>query len=408
LRIRVIIFLVLLSLSAGVYSQRGANADTGKKGNAPTRKDTAKKKVIGPLPDEFTTEEPTQKTQSRDTSKKKTVTGATHPIKPGVGRVVDSVRRVVPKPLVRKPPVPKPDTTSNIVNRPFNDTSTIGTDTVAVLQPAPPVMNTTPKRAVLKQSAPTYTLVFGRNKFVDVNEKATSFIISEREAPGKELLFYIIVGFLLLVGLCKVFYNKYVHNVFRVFFNTSLRQNQLTDILLHSTLASLIFNVLFTISAGIYLWFILLNDRSGYDKDIILLPFCVVLIMLIYIVKFIGLKFTAWLTGLQSAAEQYIFVIFLINKIIGFLLLPFIVLLAFAPAAWYPTLKLVSVLLIATLFVVRYFRTYGSLQNQLQVSPFHFMVYMAALEVAPLLVVYKLIIEGSKYLNHAYINSAFS
>ena len=54
---------------------------------------------------------------------------------------------------------------------------------------------------------------------------------------------------------------------------------------------------------------------------------------LIYLVKYCALKFTGWVTGLKEITNTYVFVIFLINKIIGIFLVPFIVILAFSENA---------------------------------------------------------------------------
>jgi hypothetical protein len=213
--------------------------------------------------------------------------------------------------------------------------------------------------------------------------------IQERHARGKEILFYIIIGFLLFVGIFRAFYSKYLMNLFRVFFNTSLRQGQLTDILLQSRLSSLVFNAIFIFSAGIYVWLLLTHYKVIPSDEFLYLPLSILLILCIYIVKYIVIKFIGWMSGLNDAASQYIFIIFLINKIIAFILLPFIILIAFGPALWLSGIILLSWLILATLFLVRYFRSYGNLQSQLQVSPFHFLIYLAAIEIIPLFVLYK-------------------
>lgn len=216
--------------------------------------------------------------------------------------------------------------------------------------------------------------------------------ISERNVHGKETLFYIIIGFLLFVGIFRAYYAKYLMNLFRVFFNTSLRQGQLTDILLHSRLSSLIFNMIFVFSAGIYAWLLLTHYNFIPSNEFLYLPLSVALILSIYLVKYIVIKFIGWISGLKDAASQYIFIIFLINKIIAFILLPFIIMIAFAPSSWLPGIILLSWLILVTLFLVRYFRSYGNLQAQLQVSSFHFLIYLAAIEIIPLFVLYKSIL----------------
>jgi hypothetical protein len=39
--------------------------------------------------------------------------------------------------------------------------------------------------------------------------------------------------------------------------------------------------------------------------------------------------------------------------------------------------------------LLRFFRSYGLLQNQLKISRFHFMLYITGIEILPLLLIYK-------------------
>jgi hypothetical protein len=223
------------------------------------------------------------------------------------------------------------------------------------------------------------------------------YVVSERSIAGKEILFYIIIGFLLLVGIFRAFYSGYLMNLFRVLFNTSMRQGQITDILLQSRLSSLIFNMIFLLSAGLYVWLLLCHYNIIPSDQFLYVPLCIVLIMMTYLVKYLVIKFVGWIAGMQESASQYIFIIFLINKIVAFILLPFIVLIAFGPSSWLPGIILLSLLILASLFIVRYLRTYGNLQSHLQVSLFHFFIYLCAAEIMPLLILYKSIFHLIDY-----------
>ena len=223
-----------------------------------------------------------------------------------------------------------------------------------------------------------------------------------RKGSNKEIVFYIITGFLLFIGVIRVFYSKYLTNVFRVFFNTSLRQGQLTDMLVQAHLSSFIFNIAFFISAGLYFWLLFSHYGLIPQYSLLMLPVFVATVVIIYCIKFMFVKFFGWLAGLKASAAQYVFIIFLINKIIGFLLLPFIILIAFGPAGWQHTIILLSWLLLATLFIVRYFRTYGLLQPQLRISPFHFLIYLGAVEILPILLIYKSVLPLTAYLSQYF------
>jgi hypothetical protein len=90
-----------------------------------------------------------------------------------------------------------------------------------------------------------------------------------------------------------------------------------------------------------------------------------------------------------EAANSYIFIVFIVNKMIGILLLPFLIILAFTTGNLYTVGITLSWCLIAGLIVYRFILTYSAIRNQVKVNPFHFFLYLLAFEVAPLLLVYK-------------------
>jgi len=229
-----------------------------------------------------------------------------------------------------------------------------------------------------------------KNKFINLTLKPVASKANKEHRRGKEYLFYLLSTIILLFGFFKVFYSQYFDNIFRLFFNTSLRQNQLTDLLLQARLPSLIFNLFFIISSGLYLWLLLnyFHFVSEVNNNKVL-AFCVLSIGFIYIGKFCVLKFIGWVTGVSEALDTYIFIIFLVNKITGIVLIPFIIILAFASRPWQESIVILSFLIVGILFFLRFIRSYNLLQHQLSLSKIHFLLYIVSLEVIPILVVYK-------------------
>jgi Domain of unknown function (DUF4271) len=232
--------------------------------------------------------------------------------------------------------------------------------------------------------------VLARNIFLNSSGTPVSMIIKTRIEKSYDSLFYILAGLVFLMGLIKFYFARYFTNLFRVFFNTSLRQSQLADQLLQAKLPSLFFNGFFVLSGGAYIYFLLLQYKLVTDEHRwMLLASCIVVLGLIYLAKFSTLKFTGWVTGYKEATNTYIFIIFMICKIIGVVLLPFTVLMAFSEYPIAATAALVSLLIIGFLLLLRFFRSYGLVQNQLKVSRFHFFLYIAGVEIVPLLLIYK-------------------
>ena len=205
-------------------------------------------------------------------------------------------------------------------------------------------------------------------------------------------LFYLLAAILLFFGILKTVYAKYFTNMFRVFFNSSLRQSQLTDQLMQDGLAGLLLNIFFVIVAGLYAYLVF-RLRGFIPREISwsLIGICIAGVAAIYLVKYMALRFTGWITGYTQEANMYIFIIFLINKIIAICLVPVLVVLAFSDNLVVRTATVLSVILIAGMLIVRILRAYGLLQHRIRVSRFHFLLYIFSLEVLPLLLIYKAI-----------------
>jgi Domain of unknown function (DUF4271) len=232
--------------------------------------------------------------------------------------------------------------------------------------------------------------IFNQNQLLNSKGTPVSMAVKSKKAKSMDWVFYLIAGLILLMALIKFFFARYFANLFRVFFNTSLRQGQLTDQLLQAKLPSLFFNLFFIISAGTYAYFLL--QQYGFitnQQQWLLLGTCIAGLGLVYVVKYSTLKFTGWVTGYKSSTDIYIFIIFLIGKILGIILIPFMVLIAFAKLPIASAAALISQLVVGLLFLLRFIRSYGLLQNQLKVSRFHFFLYIAGVEIIPLLLLYK-------------------
>jgi hypothetical protein len=232
--------------------------------------------------------------------------------------------------------------------------------------------------------------ILKNNRFLNSQGKPVAMVNASRQAPRADLVFYLLAAIALMLGCFRYFYTRYFNNLFRVFFNASLRQSQLTDQLIQAKLPSLLFNILFILAGGIYIFLVLryYQQRSA-DNFWSVLLYCTLSLAAIYLVKFVTVKFTGWLTGFRQATNTYVFIIFLINKILGILLIPFCVIIAFAGPELTTAAVMISLLLICLMLLLRFFRSYGLLQHQLKISRFHFFVYVIGIEVLPVLLIYK-------------------
>lgn len=227
-------------------------------------------------------------------------------------------------------------------------------------------------------------------KTVVIDESKSGII---KKFTGKEDLFYFLIFLLMLFGLLRIAFAKYFNDLFRVFFRTTLKQNQMREQLLQSPLPSVLMNCFYVLSIGMYINFLLVNyELSLVDNFWLQYIYCMAAISFIYIVKFLGLKLTGWIFNMYEATESYIFIVFIINKMLGMMLLPFLVLLAFTSNPIFYNSMILSWFGIGLLLGYRTILSIGIARNEIKLKVFHFILYIFAFEVIPLLLIYKLLL----------------
>jgi Domain of unknown function (DUF4271) len=279
--------------------------------------------------------------------------------------------------------LPKQDTSTVKIITPVADTSAAIKDSATISANPAAETNLFDKRKAL-----------AGNRFFNLLGKAENSIEKPGMVKRKDWLFYIITAIVFLLAILRLSYLKYFNDLFRLFFKTTLRQNQLREQMLQSKLSGLMFNLFFFIAAGTYLFLLVkYYDATVTAEKWQLLATCIGLVAVLYMVKYAVLQATGWVFGMRMAVETYTFIVFLINKVLGILLVPFIILLAFSSSGVVKVALTLSLLMISGMFVYRFIRSYLPIQNDIKVSRFHFFLYLCAFEVTPLLLIYKVLMK---------------
>ncbi len=212
---------------------------------------------------------------------------------------------------------------------------------------------------------------------------------SIRHKNSRDSLFYLILFILIFLGVIRTVYDKYFSNLTRVFLQSTLRQSQLTDQLMQAKQPSLFLNLFFILTGGLYLALLLKYSYNQTFFSWSVFLFASSGLIVIYTVKYFVLQFVGWLTGFSKEAESYIFIVFLINKIMGLILTPFIILLAFTESNIIGFSFYLSVVIILLLFVIRMIRSRSALKYRLKVNRLHFFLYIIGVELLPILLIHK-------------------
>ena len=211
---------------------------------------------------------------------------------------------------------------------------------------------------------------------------------------SKDVFFYLLVSILFYFALIRIFFEKYFNNLMTLFFRVSLRQQQIREQVLQTPLPSLMLNILFIITAGLYACFLLYYSHfTSIINFWILYLYCIAGLIIIYLGKFVILKFCGWVFNISRASDTYIFVVFLVNKMLGIFLLPFLILITFSGTAVREIVITISFVMVFVLLVYRVVAAYRPVRNEIKLTPFYFFLYLCAFEIAPLLLIYKVLLS---------------
>jgi hypothetical protein len=229
------------------------------------------------------------------------------------------------------------------------------------------------------------------------HKQRVSAIMKVKSYEDRSPDFYLLVSLCIMLGLIRYSDTRYFSNLINALWNPNRTNRQLKGQLQATKLSNLLMNIFFTMSAGAYVYYVIgvFNpQRPDLVSPSVFLALLVAGMMLIYLGKYLMIRFSGWAFRLEGITDFYLFNVFLINKIIAIVVLPFIVLFAFADPVYAQPLAIVSFVLVGILLVNRYTRSWQVFGSFFQYSKFHFFMYLCASELLPLAVLMKLLVQG--------------
>jgi len=388
-------FCLFIFSSLGSHAQDSTN-NSAPKNNSSVQQDTAirrtaapKKKpaadsaraVLKPRADSHAVQPATAVPKPTATTPAPT---ATTP-KPAAAAPASAVTTPKPAPAVTQRPAAMAPKQTTVASGPADTPATAATDTL--LQQAKVPLHQETAFDVFMRNLATTNIYLRPNKprYFDLN----------MVRPFKDLdwLVYLVGGVVALLGIIRLTYLKYFSDLFRAFLNPTLSQRQLKDQLSQSPFPNFLLNAFFSVSLGVYLYLLMYRQQYIFNADAwLLIPGLILLVALIYGVKHVVLRFCGWLFGNNDLADAYIFILNLINKVLGILLVPFLVILAFCEPEIARAFLYISLFFIVLMIGYRYVRSYSVVKQYLSFSRLHFFLYLCAFEVAPVLLLTKVLL----------------
>lgn len=205
-------------------------------------------------------------------------------------------------------------------------------------------------------------------------------------------LIFVLLGILSFMSILVAIYKKEVFGSFQAFLSTSSARNAQREQTGFIKIESFSSYILFVLSMGTYCFLIpqILLEESTFNTFGALL-LCIMGIGLAYILKHIQLKVVSAILPFPLEVDFYNFTISNTNKILGYVLLPILFLLAYMPLGTQTTVLYGSFGLLGCIYFYRTLKGLAMAGSVILFHKFHFLVYLCAVEIAPLLILLKLL-----------------
>lgn len=249
--------------------------------------------------------------------------------------------------------------------------------TVVVTKQAKPAIDTSTYAAIMY------------HKYLPIQAGKLFMINQLRSFDNKDLLFYALIFLVAFTAFIRVSFGKYFYSLFQLFFQTSFRQKQTREQLLQDNLPSLLMNLLFIFSSGMLVALLAqMYKWVAIDFWWLVLYSCG-LLCAVYFIKYIFLLFSGWVFNVKNSTDTYLFIVFLTNKVLGILCIPFCLIVAFSSPSIAAVAVSILLCIVIILLIYRYVASLGTIRSTLKVNALHFFLYLCAVEVMPLILMYK-------------------
>ena len=229
------------------------------------------------------------------------------------------------------------------------------------------------------------------NDFLDIPFKSKSILRSGHIRQTRDQwIITIIIGLLLYTALLNIVMNKDVKSVFLSFYSKrAIVQAGKEDVQINFWAFVGLF-LLFGLTFGLFLYQLAAYKGIYYSvSGFRLFTSLVLIILLLFAVKFLVLKFVGFVFDIQKLVTEYVSVLYLTYFNIAFVFLPVTVCFSLLAAQLIPILLLVAVVLIVIILTWLYLRSSVNIISNFRFHKFYLFIYLCALEICPILILIK-------------------
>ncbi|MBN2165241.1 MAG: DUF4271 domain-containing protein [Marinilabiliaceae bacterium] len=220
------------------------------------------------------------------------------------------------------------------------------------------------------------------------------------EKPISQSVFYdyyswlipVIIIIIYFAGLIRLSSGKYISQLFSAIIYSHVATTLYKSINLKNSLPSLGLNFLFQLTFGVFVFELIIHFRySPFDLyGFWIFAFSIAITVLLLIIKTGAYYFLGYIFNIKQQTDEFLFHANLVNKVLGLILLPFILVLPFLSENGTTTVIQGGIIVFVTCYFIQIFRGVRIFLSE-HFSVVYLFLYLCALEILPLAILYKLI-----------------
>jgi hypothetical protein len=152
-----------------------------------------------------------------------------------------------------------------------------------------------------------------------------------------------------------------------------------------------LYYLLFFMNAGFFIFLLIQHFAWVNSITMLLLVLSVIIVAGMYFMKHLVLFLLGLIFPVEMETGLFSFVIMLLNIILGFILLPLNIVIAFAPTPFITLSIWTGCLGFVLLYLFRQMKGIFISSRFISEFRFHFFLYLCAVEIAPILIIYKIV-----------------
>ena len=255
---------------------------------------------------------------------------------------------------------------------------------------------------ILNKSDNPFDILRGEPETKDITKTEQKIITTTTDSPSllntqtyrKNFIFWLLLFILLFMSFVIPFSRSVINNSYNALLSdTTLRQVFRENVNKPGrNLAYYALYFLFWVNLATFIFLLII--QKGYKfpfGQLVLFISCLGIVALTYLIKHILLGFIASVFQVKKEVNVYNFIIMIAGILCGLFLLPLNILIAYGPANLSQTFFYLALVILAIIYVLRYLRSLSLTGSFLTENRFHFFLYLCSVEIAPTLILIKLV-----------------